>query len=30
MILAALGFWLMAGWGFESLEHLSVVRGAGR
>jgi MFS family permease len=23
MLLAAVGFWLMAGWGFESLEHLS-------
>ncbi len=23
MVLAALGFWLMAGWGFESLQHLS-------
>ena len=23
MVLAAVGFWLMAGWGFESLEHLS-------
>ncbi len=23
MLLAAVGFWLMAGWGFESLEHLT-------
>ncbi len=23
MVLAAIGFWLMAGWGFESLQHLS-------
>ena len=23
MVLAAVGFWLMAGWGFESLHHLS-------